>query len=48
MTRSQSQLARSQAVKIGQLATGYFLALKLGKRKEAKKLKAMIEERIKQ
>ncbi len=48
MTRSQSQLARSQAVKIGQLSTAYFMALSLKKRAVAKRLRKQIEERIKQ
>jgi exo-beta-1,3-glucanase (GH17 family) len=45
-SRSASQLARSEAVKIGQLAIAYFMARQAGKRKSASKLEKLIFERL--
>lgn len=47
-SRSTSQLARSNNVKLGQLARAYFIAKEANRRGQMKKLEKLIQERIKQ
>jgi hypothetical protein len=45
--RSKSQTSRSAAVRIGQLAIGYWLAKSLGKRGTMKRFEQLITARMK-